>query len=55
MSKGKIFRADQKESLLVNQCLQHYFDDHGDSYISFYLFYFSFFIMRSQTASLGEQ
>ena len=53
ISKEKIFRADCKESLLVNRCLQHYFGDHGDSYISSPLFYFSFAIIQSQPASIA--
>ena len=53
ISKEKIFRADWKESLLVNRCLQHYFGDHGDSYISSPLFYFSFAIIQSQPASIA--
>ena len=53
ISKEKIFRADWKESLLVNRCLQHYFGDHGDSYISSPLFYFSFAIIQSEPASIA--
>ena len=54
ISKEKIFRVNRKESLLISWCLQHYFGDLGDSYISSSsLFYFSFVTMWSQPASIA--
>ena len=59
ISKGKIFRANQNKcfavitgELVSALCLQQYFGDHKDLFISSSLFYFSFVIDNAKPTSL---